>query len=457
MVNPKTQNTIKTITREGQQIEQKRFHLIQTNVVGWVMKHQQSFHSNSISTDIKFKDKNIKQSGVRAVLCSPLLNQTAQIGYLLLMNLSKNNIFSSDDIKMLEKSCLVLSPYLSDVQNLQEFFMSSFSEETLTNKYKALGLLGRSDRFIGLLKAIEAAARCNVRVILEGESGTGKELIARAIHQISSRQPFPFIAVDCGAIPENLLESELFGHCKGAFTGAHANRKGLIEEAEKGTLFLDEITNLDLEMQSKLLRVLQENEIRPLGSNKPKKVDVRLITASSLPLTELVKQKKFREDLFYRLHVYPIPVPTLNEREQDIPLIANHLLNKFSAEQNKKVNTFHPSIILFLRHRKWMGNIRELENFIERLVTIASTDQTEINEKLLPVEFKKDYKNLISKNTWHPLNKSLQDSLKEQEEELIRQALEASDWNLSKAARILDISKSNIRYRMDKLNISKLD
>jgi len=455
MINPHTQNTIKTIIREGQHLEEKQFHLIQTNVVGWVMSHLQLFQTTDITTDNRFKDKSIKQTGVSSVACVPLINHGVQIGYLLLMNLHKDNTFTAADIDLLQKYSLILTPYLRETQKLQEYFVTTFSEDSLIHKYRAFGLLGESPKFVELLKAIEAAARCKVRVILEGESGTGKELIARAIHQLSARQDYPFIAVDCGAIPVNLLESELFGHRKGAFTGAHSDRIGLIQEADKGTLFLDEITNLDLEMQSKLLRVLQESEIRPVGSNRSVKVDVRIIAASSISLAELVAQKKFREDLFYRLHVYPIPVPSLNARAQDIPLIANHLLSRFAAEQDKKVKLFHPAVLQFMKHCSWPGNVRELENFVERMVTTAGPDVEQIDESLLPEDYQKSMKKLNIEHTWHPLNKSLQESLAEQEELIIRTALEESNWNLTRAARILNISKSNIRYRMDKLNISR--
>lgn len=308
--------------------------------------------------------------------------------------------------------------------------------------------------FIELLKAVEAAARCDVRVLLEGESGTGKELIAHAIHQFSGRNDYPFIAVDFGAIPANLLESELFGHIKGAFTGAVTERKGLFEECNQGTLFMDEISNLPLELQAKLMRVLQAGEIRPVGSNKTCKVDVRIISANSIPLHELVAKQQFRKDLFYRLHVYPIAVPSLEERQEDIPLLANHFLRKFASQQDKQVEAYHEEILDFMKLRRWSGNIRELENFVERLVTLAAGKKL-LDRKILPKDLRNELNTLHSTQYDPALRKSLNERLSEYEEELIREELIANKWNQSRAARMLRISEQTLRYKMAKLGIIK--
>jgi len=455
MVNPRTQNTIKTIMRKGSDVPDKCLHLFETNIIGWMMNNHQSFRTDDISQDDRFKDQTMKQFGAVSLACVAMFHQSIQTGYIFLMNLQPGDLFSETDLRNLERFALILSPYLANAQRLLEFFTCALPEGTLLDKYRVMGLLGSSKEFIKMLKAIDAAARCNVRVILEGRSGTGKELIAKAIHKMSPRQPYHFVAVDCGAIPANLLESELFGHCKGAFTGAHADRVGLIEEADKGTLFLDEITNLDFEMQAKLLRVLQESEIRPLGSNRSKKVDVRVIAASSTPLTDLVQNGKFREDLFYRLHVYPICVPSLYERKEDIPIISEHLLRRFASEQKKQLKAFAPVLIHFMKNRDWPGNVRELENFIERMVTIASDDVEEINDNLLPDEYYKEFKKRNSEKEWQPTSHSLHESLLEYEEHILQKTLNDCGWNLAKAARILKISKSNIRYRMDLLRIRR--
>jgi len=359
------------------------------------------------------------------------------------------------DLSLLEKFAAITAPFLSNVQKIQEYFNTPLPEAAILSKYEELGLLGKSPQFIELLRAIEAAACCDVRVLLEGKSGTGKELIARAIHQFSPRKHYPFIAIDCGTIPENLIESELFGHVKGAFTGAAKDRKGLFEEANQGTLFMDEITNLPQNMQAKLLRVLQESEIRPLGSNQSRKVDVRIIVASSAPLRNLVDQQLFREDLYYRLHVYPIHIPTLNDRREDIPLLARHFLKKFARQQNKQLGSISKPVLNFLRNRNWTGNIRELENFIERMVTLTPAGNTSLDSKIIPQEFKKEFKTYSGINDEYTIQKSLLENIADYEKQLIRQALVDSDWNQSLAARELKVSERTVRYKMEKLGIQK--
>jgi transcriptional regulator with PAS, ATPase and Fis domain len=292
-----------------------------------------------------------------------------------------------------------------------------------------------------------------VRVLLEGQSGTGKEMIARAIHQFSSRSKAPFVAIDCGAIPANLVESELFGHVKGAFTGAAADRKGLISEADNGTLFMDEIANLPIDVQAKLMRVLQEGEVRLVGSNKTHKVDVRVIAASSSSLRKLVEANTFREDLYYRLHVYPVLVPSLQERAEDIPILANHFLAKFAKQQAKQAQAFHAEIIDFIQQRHWAGNIRELENLVERLVTLAGPKMAILDRDLLPPDLRKELKKFETGQHEADAVKPLQESLSEYEEQLLRQALIANNWNIAKTARALRIAEQTLRYKMGNLGI----
>jgi DNA-binding NtrC family response regulator len=338
----------------------------------------------------------------------------------------------------------------------QKPFAAPIPEATLLTKYEALGLLGRSKKFIELLQAIEAAARCEVRVLLEGQSGTGKELIARAIHRLSSRSHGAFVAIDCGAIATNLIESELFGHVKGAFTGATTDRKGLLQEADGGTLFMDEIANLPLDMQAKFMRVLQEGEVRPVGSNKTRRVNVRLISASSVPLRKLVDEQKFREDLFFRLHVYPLHVPSLDERQEDIPLLAHFFLKKFASQQGKPVESFHEEILDFMQQRRWAGNIRELENFVERFVALASQNVKILDRdflKRLPPDLRNEWQSFDAQRLETGAAKPLHDVLAEYEKQVVRQALIANQWNLAKTARALRVAEQTLRYRMSKLGI----
>jgi transcriptional regulator with GAF, ATPase, and Fis domain len=455
MINPRTDNTIKTIIRNGKEYEQQRHHFVQTNVVGWVNKNKQLFITNNLKEDSRFRKNLFNDTFVKSLMCVSLYSEGVAIGYILVLNETENKYFSQENLSFLNKFGAVTAPYLSNLQRITEYFETTLTESVLFSKYAALGLLGKSKIFKELLKAIESAAKCDVRVLLEGQSGTGKELIAQSIHKLSQRKEQPFIAVDCGAIPEQLMESEFFGHVKGAFTGASMDRKGLFEEANGGTLFMDEISNLPFDMQSKLLRVLQENEIRVIGSNQIVKINVRIIAASSPPLRDLVDNKKFREDLYYRLHVYPIQVPTLNERREDIPFLANHFLNRFSKEQNKKIESFNLSVIKYLQSRYWAGNIRELENLIERLVTLTPERKKTIDTRVIPKEYLAEYKRITTDLNIKPKYKPLDQSIEEFEKELIMQVLADNNWNQSKAARLLKISERAMRYRMEKLGIIK--
>jgi len=218
---------------------------------------------------------------------------------------------------------------------------------------------------------------------------------------------------------------------------------------------MDEISNLHMDMQAKLLRLLQEGEIRPLGSNEIRKVDVRIISASSSSLAELVRNNKFREDLFYRLHVFPIEVPSLDDRREDIPLLANHFLEKFAREQNKLIESFHEEIMDFLRQRHWSGNIRELENLVERFVTLTPRNVKSIDPTILPAEYRKEWDLLHGTGSLNSANKPLDESIMELEEQLIRRSLAEHRWNQSRAARSLSISEQTIRYKMGKLGIVK--
>ncbi len=455
MINPQTRQTVKTVFKEGGEAQHHRYQFIHINISGWVINNNCPFLTENIHKDPRFRKNLFKDIPIKSSMCAPLRAEGVVIGTLLLLNKSHGYIFNESDLSYLEDFATVVSPHLRNIQKIQEYFISRLSKETLLKKYESFGLLGKSKKFIDLLQAVESASRCEVRVLLEGQSGTGKELIAKAIHQCSSRVQQKFIAIDCGAIPANLIESELFGHVKGAFTGATISRKGLLEEANGGTLFMDEIANLPLELQAKLLRVLQEGEIRPLGSNVTRKVNVRIISASSNPLAKLVERQKFREDLFYRLNVYPISIPSLDDRRDDIPLLANNFLKKFAAQQKKQAEIFHEEVLDFMQQHQWCGNIRELENFVERMVTLALPETQIIEARILPPEFKKELKKLRKIKDEVEIGKSLTESLAEYEAKLIRQTLMDNDWNQSKAARTLKISEQTIRYKMGKLGIVK--
>lgn len=245
--------------------------------------------------------------------------------------------------------------------------------EQLESKSAFCGLIGASESMLRVYQAIQAVADSNTSVILRGESGTGKELIARALVQTSSRRDKPYVCLNCSAIPESLIESELFGHERGAFTGADAAKPGLIESAHGGTLFLDEITTLDHSLQSKLLRVLQERVVQRVGGRAAKKIDFRLIAATNDNLEELVKQGRFREDLYYRINVVPIFVPPLRERKGDIPLLVDHFLRLYCTANNKTLKHVEPEALEIMEDYSWPGNVRELENVVQRLVVMGNS------------------------------------------------------------------------------------
>jgi transcriptional regulator with GAF, ATPase, and Fis domain len=455
IINPQTHNTVKTVIKEESFTLPKHSQYVHTTISGWVIKNSLHFLSADLKEDNRFSKGLFAIIPFKSSICIPLKFEDNIIGTLLVLRNTEKEAFKQNDLDYLLKFGAVISPFLFNKQKIQEYFHPPLTEEELLNKYRDLGLIGRSNKFIEMLKSTDAAAKCNVRVLLEGETGCGKELVAKAIHKLSNRCNQKFIVVDCAAIPINIIESELFGYVKGAFTGASTDRKGLIEESNQGTIFIDEINVLPPEVQGKFLRFIQENEIRPLGSNETKKVDVRVITATNVSLTKLVEQKSFREDLFYRLYVYPIHIPSLEERSEDIIYLANHFLKKFSLQQNKSAEAFDNEIALYLNQRKWIGNIRELENFVERIIALVNKEDKIIKIDTLNKEMKTEWKK-ISK---HPLetdsNTSLNEVLSRVEENLIRQALVNCSWNQTKAAQSLKIPEQTLRYKMSKYGIHK--
>lgn len=457
MLNPDTRKTVKTIFKDGKTIEQKEYRDIHIHIGGWIINHKKSFLSHNIQKDDRFAEGLFDKIPIQSVAGAPSVIEGTIIGALILLYWDSAHSENTDLVNSLENLAAISVPYLRNAQKIREYFELDLPETSLLVKYNNAGLYGKSLRFIELLHAIEAAAKCNARVLLIGETGTGKELIAKAIHHFSSRAKCPFVAIDCGAVPDTLLESEFFGHTRGAFTGAHTERQGLFMEANGGTLFMDEINNLPLEMQVKLLRVLEENEVKPVGSDKVVKTDVRIIAASSVPLKQLVEDHQFREDLFFRLHVYPIYVPDLSERQEDIALLANHFLQHYTKEQNKNAKSFHEEVIDFIKQRRWEGNIRELENFVERLVTLVPEDVSIIAADAFPEDLREELAHFQQKRIEHHRPEPLKNKVQEYEADLIKKTLIDCNWNQSEAARRLDTSEKNIRYKMEKLNIRKPD
>lgn len=344
-----------------------------------------------------------------------------------------------DELKLVARRALELRTLKSENQQLRR---------VVSERLRFENMIGVCAPIQKVFATATQAARYDSTVLILGESGTGKELLAKAIHFNSPRKDRPFVIVNCGAIPSTLLESELFGHTRGAFTGATADRKGKIEAAEGGTVFLDEVGDLEPEIQVKLLRLLQEKEIDKVGVTNPIKVDVRIIAATNLSLEKLVRERKFREDLYYRLSVIPITIPPLRERREDIPLLAHFFLDKYTRAFDKELK-LDLRVLKALDAHVWPGNIRQLENLMERLV--ALTDGAMIGLDDLPDSFmhqSSDVGDVI-------LNFPPQGiSLDELEEHVIREALVRNNWNQSRTAKFLRITRNTLIYRMQKYGLT---
>ncbi len=348
--------------------------------------------------------------------------------------------FDRQAILMTVEKALKFGAVLAENRRLRRLVHEDFRLENV---------IGTSEKMRKVLETVERVSKTDVTVLIEGESGTGKELIAKGIHFSGARRDKPFIAVNCAAIPENLIEAELFGYKRGAFTGANFESKGKFEEANGGTLFLDEIGAMPLPLQTRLLRVLQEQEITRLGENTPRKIDVRIIAATNDNLTELIKENNFREDLYYRLAVVPVRLPPLRERREDIPLLTEHFLKKLSVKHKIKQPKPEREVFNAFFNHAWMGNVRELENVIERMVVLCD------GETLSLTDVSENVKNLQthSENLWfalpaEPIN------LEAVECEIIREALKRFDGNQSQTARYLGITRSALIYRMQKFGSS---
>ena len=342
--------------------------------------------------------------------------------------------FASDRLSITVNNAMINSSLKREVDELKR---------ELKDRYQFKNIIGQSGVMQEVFRDMEKVVNSNVTVVIQGESGTGKELIARAIHYHNKqRSRHSFVAVNCSALPESLLESELFGHEKGSFTGATGRRAGKFEQSDGGTIFLDEIALMTPATQSKVLRVLQEREFERVGGNELIKIDTRVISATNKNLEEAVKKKEFREDLYYRISVFPIQLPALRERKEDIPLLAAHFLNKYAEQESKEIEAISPDALELLMAYHWPGNVRELENTIERGVVLANPP--EIAARDLPTSIR----SLGEKKIYESDNK-LSSWIEKLEEEALRQALLECEGNISQTAKRLGIGRATI-YRKAK-------
>ena len=323
-----------------------------------------------------------------------------------------------------------------------------FLKEQLGNRFDFSNIIGRSTAMQKMLETVALVAPTEATVLIQGESGTGKELVANAIHQNSPRNSQPLIKINCAALPETLLESELFGHEKGAYTGATGARKGRFQLAHKGTIFLDEIAEMPLALQPKILRVLQEREFEPIGSSKTIKVDTRIITATNRDLQDEIQAGRFREDLYYRINVVSITAPALRDRRDDIPLLADYFLKRFSDKNKKSINRFSPRAMDLLMRYDWPGNIRELENAVERAVIMTR------GHSIAPEELPGNLRRPDVENEVEATGPPAQVSLKQAEKEIILNTLKETGGNRTHTAKILGISRRTLQLKLKEYGVN---
>ncbi|MBI4665823.1 MAG: sigma-54-dependent Fis family transcriptional regulator [Nitrospinae bacterium] len=355
--------------------------------------------------------------------------------------------FKIDEIKLTVAKALERRRDKAEIRRLQEEVAQSYS----------IGeLLGKSGKMTSLFRMIRKVADSRSTVMINGESGVGKELVAKAIHYLSERKDKPFMSINCGAMPEQLLESELFGHQKGSFTGAHADKKGLMELADGGTFFLDEVAEAPVSVQVKLLRVLQEREFKRVGGVKEIKVDIRVIAATNQNLDELIRSGKFREDLYYRLNIINLSIPPLRERREDIPLMVTRFMEKYSEEDRRRITSISPEAMTLLENHYWRGNVRELENVIERAVVLTTGPRIEVEN--LP-----DYIRFSIAEPGHDAYRipatgmDLETVISSIEKEYLLKALEKAQGKKKEAAKLVNLTFRSFRYKLAKYGIGGED
>jgi len=447
----------------------------QQSVVGWVIENGKMTISNPNKDPRHYREfeEHLSEKS-RLILCFPLfLRNNTVYGAVQLIDTSPEQ----DRINL-------ESTYLGHIQNLVNIGSLALSNAILFSKQmeetKALkdtleelrgneALVGHSPPFQGCMEMIRSYARTDYPVLITGESGTGKELVSREIHRLGNRSDKPFLVQNCSAIPENLLESELFGYKKGAFSGAVKDKIGLFEAAEGGTVFLDEIGDMPLNLQARILRVIQNSEIKPLGETHVKKIDIRIISATNKRIEKMVETGEFREDLFYRLSVLPLNLPPLRERREDIPLLMNHFMNRESIKTNIPVKTRTTETMRYLMSYSWPGNIRELENLVRYL--LVATEKNYILPQDLPIQFTSRDRSRAVKELF-PVREN--DSFHSNSTSCIKEGMNFGDvtwdevehsyamyllqkhhWNVTWAARDAGVNRSTFASRMKRLGISK--
>ena len=449
-------------------------------IAGWVLKEGQAMMLNDVNEEPHFVKVAGLNNRLNSLICFPIREKDQVVGVFNLSH-SKKSAFNEGDklalayisnqvgaaltsarffLEIKEINRLIKDPRESiskeKVVHLSSPPSSTFVEVGEMTQENGLFIYA-SERMCRIKEIIDQVANTDVTVLIQGESGVGKEVVARSIHLNSFRREKPFVKVNCAALPQELLESELFGYEKGAFTGAYRQKPGKFELANGGTIFLDEISEMSLSLQGKLLQVLQDREFSRLGGKKDVRVDVRVLVATNKNIEEAVKNGQFREDLYYRLNVVNITIPPLRERREEIPIFVEYFFDKFSKKYQKKVNPLSEKIKDAFSHHHWLGNVRELENVIQRLVVLR--DEKAIIEELdsaanqdsIPV--RKEIPTI--KKTWPSLREIHQEAVKKAESEIIVRALEMTKWNRKKAADLLNISYKALLYKIKECRLDK--
>ncbi|MCE7942700.1 MAG: GAF domain-containing protein [Chlorobi bacterium CHB1] len=410
---------------------------ISNSVVRDVLQRGEAVISYDAQADEQWRNsESIILNRIQSVACVPLAIKQKPIGVIYLDSIQQRSGFTETSVPFLNAFANQAAIAIENAQLYEALREENRHLRKQARESSAFeGIIGQSPKMKHVFDMMNSVLDSDATVLIQGESGTGKELVARALHYNGSRRDKPFIALFCGSLPETLLESELFGHKKGAFTGAIADKKGLFESAHGGTFFLDEIGDLSPNIQTQLLRVLQEGEIKRVGENQVRKVDVRIIAATNKNLAEAVKKSEFREDLYYRLNVINLFMPPLRQRAKDVPLLAHHFLRKYAVKNRKEIAGFTPEALDLLTGYSWPGNVRELENTVERAVVLAkgtylSTEDLRLQE--------------AARELFLPQGMTLE----EMERRLVEKTLDEVDNNITHAADRLGVSRRWIHYKM---------
>ena len=427
-------------------------------VAGWVLREKRSVTIIDVSRDKRFiNGLDIqKDFSTRSMICVPLKTRKGIIGVLYVLN-KIGGEFTPKEAMLLEILSGTIAVAVENAKLYGEIkqYASSLEKENIRlkaevkDRFNFQGIIGSSAPMRRVFDLTDRVAGTTTSVLIQGATGTGKELIAKVIHYNSPLKDKPFVAENCGALSENLLESELFGHVKGAFTGAVVDKKGLFELAAGGTVFLDEIADMSKAMQIKLLRVLQEGQVRPVGGSHYLQVNFRLISSSNRDLLKEVKKGNFREDLFYRIQVFPIMLPALKDRKEDIPLLANHFIEKLGNKLKRPAKRLTPGVLDLLMQFDWPGNVRELENEIERALTLAGEDD-EIRVEFLSEKIKGTKKQAAAANVD---KMTIQEATGRLERQMVTRALREAAGNRSQAARLLGLTRQGLLNKIARYKI----